>query len=152
MAGPPRRARSGWTSRPGSWPSRTALQAEFGLRFPLVQADAERVPVGAGRAGLVISEYGASVWCDPYRWIPEAARLLRPGGRLVFTAQSTLARMDDRRVRAARTARSAHDSRGYLTSRCRTAIWWRSIRISVFLTLSERVSRASQPRSRKKIR
>ena len=69
------------------------LQAEFGLRFPLVQADAERVPLGAGRADLVISEYGASVWCDPYRWIPEAARLLRPGGRLVFMAQSTLARM-----------------------------------------------------------
>jgi SAM-dependent methyltransferase len=69
------------------------LQAEFGLRFPLVQADAERVPLGAGCAGLVISEYGASVWCDPFRWIPEAARLLRPGGRLVFMVQSTLARM-----------------------------------------------------------
>jgi SAM-dependent methyltransferase len=69
------------------------LQGEFGLRFPLVQADAERVPLGAGCAGLVISEYGASVWCDPYRWIPQAARLLRPGGRLVFMAQSTLARL-----------------------------------------------------------
>ena len=69
------------------------LQDEFGLRFPLVQADAERVPLGAGCADLVISEYGASVWCDPYRWIPEAARLLRPGGRLVFMAQSTLARL-----------------------------------------------------------
>src|SRR6516162_9493352 len=69
------------------------VQGEFGLWFPLVQADAERVPLGAGCADLVISEYGASVWCDPYRWIPEAARLLRPGGRLVFMAQSTLARL-----------------------------------------------------------
>ena len=69
------------------------LQGEFGLRFPLVQADAERVPLRAGCADLVISEYGASVWCDPYRWIPEAARLLRPGGRLVFMTQSTLARL-----------------------------------------------------------
>ena len=69
------------------------LQGEFGLRFPLVQADAERVPLGAGCADFVISEYGASVWCYPYRWIPEAGRLLRPGGRLVFMAQSTLARM-----------------------------------------------------------
>jgi len=69
------------------------MQGEFSLRFPLVQADAERVPLGAGCADLVISEYGASVWCDPYRWIPEAARLLRPGGRLVFMAQSTLARL-----------------------------------------------------------
>jgi SAM-dependent methyltransferase len=69
------------------------LQGEFGLRFPLVQADAERVPLGAGCTDLVISEYGASVWCDPYRRIPEAARLLRPCGRLVFLAQSTLARL-----------------------------------------------------------
>jgi hypothetical protein len=51
------------------------------------------VPLNAGCADLVISEYGASVWCDPYRWIPAAARLLRPGGRLVFMAQSTLAHM-----------------------------------------------------------
>ena len=29
-------------------------------------------------ADLVLSEYGASIWVDPYRWIPEAARLLRP--------------------------------------------------------------------------
>jgi SAM-dependent methyltransferase len=69
------------------------LQGEFGVPFPLVQADAERMPLGAGCADLVISEYGASVWCDPYRWIPQAARLLRPGGRLVFMAPSTLARM-----------------------------------------------------------
>ena len=39
---------------------------------------------------LVVSEYGASIWVDPYRWIPEAARLLRPGGRLVFLRNSTL--------------------------------------------------------------
>jgi SAM-dependent methyltransferase len=69
------------------------LQDEFGLYFPLVHGDAERVPLGSGCADLVISEYGASVWCDPYRWIPEAARLLRPGGGLVFMTQSTLARM-----------------------------------------------------------
>jgi SAM-dependent methyltransferase len=69
------------------------LQGEFGLRFPLIQADAERAPLGTRCADLVISEYGASVWCDPYRWIPEAARLLRPGGRLVFMAQSVLARL-----------------------------------------------------------
>lgn len=68
------------------------LQDEFGLRFPLVHGDAERVPLTAACADLVISEY-ASVWCDPYRWILEGARLLRPGGRLVFMAESTLARM-----------------------------------------------------------
>jgi SAM-dependent methyltransferase len=66
-----------------------AMQAEFGLSFPLLHADAERVPLRDGCADLVISEYGAAVWCDPYRWIPEAARLLRPGGRLVFMAGAT---------------------------------------------------------------
>src|SRR6516165_1212557 len=45
------------------------LQDEFGLHFPLIQGDAERVPLGAACADLVISEYGASIWCDPYRWI-----------------------------------------------------------------------------------
>ena len=39
---------------------------------------------------MAISEYGASIWCDPYRWIPEAARLLRPGGELVFLVNSVL--------------------------------------------------------------
>jgi SAM-dependent methyltransferase len=48
------------------------------------------VPLADARFDLVISEYGASIWCDPYRWVPEAARLLRPGGRLVFLRNSTL--------------------------------------------------------------
>jgi SAM-dependent methyltransferase len=61
-----------------------ALQREHGLAFPLVHADAERAPLRGERFDLVLSEYGASIWCDPYRWIPEAARLLRPGGELVF--------------------------------------------------------------------
>ena len=39
---------------------------------------------------LAISEYGASIWCDPYAWIPEAARLLRPGGELIFLVNSPL--------------------------------------------------------------
>ena len=33
---------------------------------------------------LAISEYGACLWADPHVWVAEAARLLRPGGRLVF--------------------------------------------------------------------
>lgn len=67
------------------------MQAEFGLNFPLVQAFAEAVPLPDASFDLVHSEYGASIWADPYRWIPEAARLLRPGGRLVFLRNSTVA-------------------------------------------------------------
>jgi ubiquinone/menaquinone biosynthesis C-methylase UbiE len=54
-----------------------AMQAEFGVDFPLVLANAERVPFQDSSFGLAISEYGASLWCDPHRWIPEAARLYR---------------------------------------------------------------------------
>jgi SAM-dependent methyltransferase len=66
------------------------MQAEFGLEFPLVEAAAENVPLPDASFDLALSEYGASIWADPYRWIPEAARLLRPGGRLVFMRNSTL--------------------------------------------------------------
>lgn len=66
------------------------FQSEFGLHFPLVRAAAEQVPLREGAFDLAISEYGAAIWADPYRWIPEAARLLRPGGELVFLGNSTL--------------------------------------------------------------
>jgi SAM-dependent methyltransferase len=66
------------------------MQAEFGLEFPLVEAFGEAVPLPDASFDLVHSEYGASIWADPYKWIPEAARLLRPGGRLVFMRNSTL--------------------------------------------------------------
>ena len=92
---------SAWAARAGARPvgvdnsarqlaTARAMQTEFDLRFPLIQADAENVPLAAGRFDVVPSEYGASIWCDPYRWIPEAARLLRPGGRLTFLRNSTL--------------------------------------------------------------
>jgi SAM-dependent methyltransferase len=66
------------------------MQAEFGLEFPLVEAFGEDVPLPDASFDLVHSEFGASIWADPYKWIPEAARLLRPGGRLVFLRNSTL--------------------------------------------------------------
>jgi SAM-dependent methyltransferase len=67
-----------------------ACQAKFGLSFPLIEANAERVPLPDGGFDLALSEYGASLWCEPARWISEAARLLRPGGRLVFLTLSPL--------------------------------------------------------------
>jgi SAM-dependent methyltransferase len=92
---------SAWLARLGARPVgldvthaqlETALrcQQRFGLRFPLVEADAEDVPLRDASFDLVLSEYGASVWCDPERWVAEAARLLRPGGRLVFLTNSVL--------------------------------------------------------------
>jgi SAM-dependent methyltransferase len=66
------------------------MQRETGLEFPLVQAGGEEVPLPDASFDLALSEYGASIWADPYLWIPEAARLLRPGGLLVFLRNSTL--------------------------------------------------------------
>jgi len=67
------------------------MQKQFKLEFPLIEANAEDVPLPDASFDVVHSEYGASIWCDPYKWIPEAARLLRPGGHLVFLRNSTLA-------------------------------------------------------------
>jgi SAM-dependent methyltransferase len=66
------------------------LMAKTGIEFPLVEADAAVTGLESESFDLAVSEYGASIWVDPYRWIPEAARLLRPGGRLVFLRNSTL--------------------------------------------------------------
>jgi SAM-dependent methyltransferase len=66
------------------------MQEQHGLLFPLIEAAAEDVPLPDASFDLAVSEYGASIWADPYRWIPEAARLLRPGGRVVFLVNGTL--------------------------------------------------------------
>ncbi len=90
---------SAWLARRGARPAgldnsaaqlatAATLQNRFGLRFPLIHASAEQVPCADATFDLVISEYGASIWCDPYAWIPEAARVLRPGGQLIFLVNS----------------------------------------------------------------
>jgi SAM-dependent methyltransferase len=62
-----------------------------GPTFPLVEAPGEAVPLPDASFDLVLSEHGAAAWADPYRWIPEAHRLLRPGGMLVFLHTTPLA-------------------------------------------------------------
>ena len=92
---------SAWLARRGARPvgvdvtpaqldTARRCQAEFGIDFPLVEASAENVPLPSASFDVAISEYGASIWCDPRLWIPEAHRLLRPGGRLWFLRNSTL--------------------------------------------------------------
>jgi SAM-dependent methyltransferase len=66
------------------------MMRETGIEFPVVEADAAETGLPGESFDLALSEYGASIWVDPYRWIGEAARLLRPGGRLVFLRNSTL--------------------------------------------------------------
>jgi SAM-dependent methyltransferase len=66
------------------------MQDQFDLPFALVEASAEEVPLPDESFDLAISEYGASIWADPELWLSEAARLLRPGGRLVFLCNTPL--------------------------------------------------------------
>jgi SAM-dependent methyltransferase len=67
------------------------LAAEHGVDLELIHGNAEHVPYPDGSFDFAISEYGAAIWCDPHRWIPEAHRLLRPEGRLVFLGTGLLA-------------------------------------------------------------
>ena len=66
------------------------LQQEHGVDFPLIHGNAETVPYPDDSFDFAISEYGACLWADPYAWVPEASRLLRPGGRLHFLTNSFL--------------------------------------------------------------
>lgn len=92
---------SAWLARRGARPvgidnspkqldTARRLQSEHGLHFPLLLGNAEQVPYPDASFDLAISEYGAAIWADPYRWIPEASRLLRPGGELVFLGNGVL--------------------------------------------------------------
>lgn len=65
----------------------------LGADFPLVHAAAEDVPLPDAGFDVVFSDHGALSWGDPSRVVPEAARLLRPGGLLVFNVTSPFARM-----------------------------------------------------------
>lgn len=66
------------------------FQQEFGYSFPLIEGSAEELPFEDESFDVAFSEYGASIWCDPYKWIPEAARVLSPGGRLIFLRNASI--------------------------------------------------------------
>lgn len=92
---------SSWLARRGARPvgvdvtpeqlaTARRCQQRFGIEFPLIEASAVEVPRPTASFDLALSEYGACLWCEPERWVAEAARLLRPGGRLVFLTNSLL--------------------------------------------------------------
>jgi SAM-dependent methyltransferase len=73
------------------------LADEHGVDIDLIHGNAEEVPRPDATFDFAISEYGAVTWADPYKWVPEAARLLRPGGILVMIGNHPLAAITMRR-------------------------------------------------------
>jgi SAM-dependent methyltransferase len=67
------------------------LMAETGVDFPLVHSSAEEVPLPDESFDVVFCDHGAFTFADPYRTVPEAARLLRPDGLLAFSKSSAFA-------------------------------------------------------------
>jgi ubiquinone/menaquinone biosynthesis C-methylase UbiE len=60
------------------------LMQEARVVFPLIEASAENVPLPDASFDIVFCDWGAMTFCDPQRTVPEAARLLRPGGLFAF--------------------------------------------------------------------
>jgi len=66
------------------------LREEIGVRVSLVHASAEQVPFADGSFDVVFADHGAFTFGDPYRTIPESARILRSGGLLAFNRSHPL--------------------------------------------------------------
>ena len=66
------------------------LMAAAGVDFPLVHGSAEDVPLPDAGFDIVFCDYGAMTFTDPYLSVPQAARLLRPGGVFAFSHSSPL--------------------------------------------------------------
>jgi ubiquinone/menaquinone biosynthesis C-methylase UbiE len=68
-----------------------ARQSMGQVRYLLVQGAAERLPFADASFDLVLSDHGGLSWAPPQVAVPEAARVLRPEGRLVVNHFSPLA-------------------------------------------------------------
>ncbi len=92
---------SGWISRCGSrvtaivvsivqLATARELAAEHRADITFIEGNAEATGLPDVSFDFAISEYGASIWCPPDRWLPEDWRLLRTGGWLVFLGNHAL--------------------------------------------------------------
>jgi SAM-dependent methyltransferase len=66
------------------------LMAAAGAQFPLVHASAEATGLPSQSFDIVFCDHGAMTFADPQRTVPEAARLLRPGGLLAFSMHTPI--------------------------------------------------------------
>jgi ubiquinone/menaquinone biosynthesis C-methylase UbiE len=76
----------------------SAAQLEFarqlvdrsGADVRLIHCNAEEVPLPDASFDIVFCDHGAMTFADPYRTVPEAARLLRRGGLFAWNAATPL--------------------------------------------------------------
>jgi len=66
------------------------LAEEHGVELELIHGNAEYVPKPDASFDFAVSEYGVAIWADPNKWVPEAHRLLKPGGELVMLGNHPL--------------------------------------------------------------
>jgi ubiquinone/menaquinone biosynthesis C-methylase UbiE len=85
------------------------LRRETGIAFPLVQASGEQLPFADASFDVVFADHGAFSFADPDRTIPEAARVLRPGGLLAFSHTSHIFEMASPDHAEHATDRLVHD-------------------------------------------
>ncbi len=93
------------------------LNASTGVDVPLVQADACRFPFASDTFDFVVSAFGAIAFvARPEEVMAEAARVLRPGGRFLFSTNHPLRWVfpDSPSVEDLRVHTSYFDPRAYL--------------------------------------
>ena len=61
-----------------------------GDEYPLVHASAESIPLEDESFDIVMADWGAPTFSDPYLFVPEVARILRPGGLFAFSGATPL--------------------------------------------------------------
>lgn len=66
------------------------LAAKHDAKIKFIEGNAEATGSHEESFDFAISEYGASIWCPPDKWLREAWRVLRPGGHLVFLGNHPL--------------------------------------------------------------
>lgn len=64
---------------------------DAGVDVRLVHASAEATPFDDASFDVVVADHGAMVFGDPYRTVPESARLLRDRGLLAFSMHTPFA-------------------------------------------------------------
>ena len=64
--------------------------AAAGVEAELVHGSAESLPFADASFDLAFADHGANRFADPLLWVPECARVLRPGGLLAFSGGTAI--------------------------------------------------------------